>query len=128
MPGNSKARVVLRGQLSNEMYVESDLTDDKRLWLVCGSEAVHIDLWLKQIVYAEDLRVVVRREENAVEVALDVGENNRLWWHGPSAPRLRIEFAGGQALVKARIGRPSASAMQQTEDKFSEFELGVLKP
>jgi hypothetical protein len=77
-----------------------------RLWVVAGPGFSVTDLWLKGGGQLIDLRVRVRRTTAGIDISVDRGDDEKRWWAGGSAPRLKIavNLAAGVAAAVASVG------------------------
>lgn len=77
-----------------------------QLWVAVGPGFSVTDLWIKDREELIDLRVRVRRSATGIDISVDRGDDERLWWAGASAPRLKIavNLAAGVAAAAASVG------------------------
>lgn len=77
-----------------------------QIWVAVGPGFSVTDLWLKDGGGLVDLRVRVRRTPTGIDISVDRGDDEKPWWAGASAPRLKIavNLAAGVAAAVASVG------------------------
>lgn len=104
MEDNGQMNLTFDFGAGKQADVEFGGTD--QLWVAVGPGFSLTDLWLKDGRELIDLRVRVRRTTRGIDISVDRGDDEKPWWAGASAPRLKIavNMLAGVAAAVASVG------------------------
>jgi hypothetical protein len=103
--------------LGGGKQVDVELLTSDQLWVSAGPRIGGSDVWMKADDRLIDLRVRIRRTVGGVEIVVDRGDTQDLWWPPGGAPRLAVAIdpSARTALAVASSG---------TDGEFQEVMLG----
>ena len=98
------ARAACQVNLGPGQQIEVEV-EPARVWAAVGTPTQKVDVLMKGIVEAIELRVQIQRTDRGLAISVDRGDNPGAWFQGREAPKLLIEIGEDLiAQVTAAVG------------------------
>jgi hypothetical protein len=112
---DSRRSVMLAADISSGQQADIELAEANTLWVSAGRGIEMVDIWMKGVAGATDLRVRIKRAGSAIEIAIDRGEQSANWWPPDAAPRLLIVLDEAQSIARATASIGAADETKTAE-------------
>lgn len=117
--------------LGTDRHIEVEVDSSGNVWVAPAKTTAAVDVWMKGVAEALDLRIHIERRNDALVVMLDTGAESGSWWDR-TLPRLTVSVGeDGVARVTAAIHSSEGDQDPGTTGGLVEYGLGrttVAKP